>query len=100
VEALPEGLRSCGKRTTAWQVLSVACPNKSTAGPERTETAVETTNFEANPEATDAVVERQEHRERLVVRLRRWAKKRTLHCKRVMFVRAQTGTALEEETRK
>jgi hypothetical protein len=83
MKALLEGLRSCGKRTTACQLSSVGCPNKSKVGPEGTGAAVdifkrisdkmEATNLEANPEATEAVVELQELRDNLVVGCRRWA---------------------------
>jgi CHAT domain-containing protein len=86
MEAFLDELRFCGKRTTACQVSSVASPNKSKAGLEVTETAVvtfkerlekmEATDLEANPEATDAIVERQELRKRLVVWRRRLAKTR------------------------
>jgi hypothetical protein len=55
----------------------VACPEKSKAGPEELEADVvtfegssdkkEAMNLKANPEATEAVVERLELRKRLVV---------------------------------
>jgi hypothetical protein len=116
MDALLDGLRSCGERTTVCQV-SVACSKKSNAGPEGTGAAVDTsegisdkmvaTNLETNPEATEAVVERQELCECWVVRRRRWVKNRVpseiarapvLHTEREMFIRVQAGTALEEET--
>jgi hypothetical protein len=71
-------------------------------------------------EATEFIVERQELRDRLVVRHRRWARKRNqdsvgsrqkssaarkrlgravLHCDRGIFVRVQAGTAMEADTR-
>jgi hypothetical protein len=40
MEDLLEGLRSCGKRATAYLVSSVACPKKLKAGSEGTEAAV------------------------------------------------------------
>jgi hypothetical protein len=84
MEALLEGLSSSGERMTARQVLSVASPKKSKASPKRTEAVdtfegssdrMETTDLEANPEATEAVVEWQELRKCLVVWHRQWAKK-------------------------
>jgi hypothetical protein len=42
METFLEGLRSCGRRTTACQVSSVACPKKSKANVEGTEDAVDT----------------------------------------------------------
>jgi hypothetical protein len=71
VETDLEGLRSCGKWTTACQLSSMAYPEKSTSGPEGTEAKVdafercsdkmETTDLEINPEAVEIVLERQEH---------------------------------------
>jgi hypothetical protein len=70
MEALPERLRSCGKRTTACEVSSVACQKKSNVDLEGTKAAVvtfeqlsdkiEDMSLEANPEATEAVAGRQE----------------------------------------
>jgi hypothetical protein len=69
MEGLLEGLRSCGRRMTACQVLSVACPEKSKTGSEEMEAEVvtfkecsdkmEATDLEANTDATEAVVEQQ-----------------------------------------
>jgi hypothetical protein len=80
MEALLEGLRFCGKWTTACQVSSVACPEKSKADPEEIKAEVvtfeersdriEAHGLEANPEATEAAVERQQLRKCFVVRHR------------------------------
>jgi hypothetical protein len=69
-EVLLEGLRSRGKRMTACQVWSVACPEKSKTGPKETgvdadtfeerSNKMEATDLGAYPEATKAVVARQE----------------------------------------
>jgi hypothetical protein len=63
-----EGLRSCGERTTTCKVASEDPPEKSKAGPERMEDAavtfegsldrMETSDVEATPGATEAVLER------------------------------------------
>jgi hypothetical protein len=61
MEALLEEFRSCGKRMTACQILTVAWPEKS----------------KATLKATEAIVERQELCERLGVWHYRWVKKQT-----------------------
>jgi hypothetical protein len=70
MEALLEGLKSCGKSATICKVASVACPDNSKPGPERMEDAVvtfersldrmEATNVVATSEKTEATVVGQE----------------------------------------
>jgi hypothetical protein len=70
MEALLEGLRSCGKGTTICKVPSVVRPENSKTGLKEMEAAVNTfeehsskmdaTDLEANSEATEAVQQRQE----------------------------------------
>jgi hypothetical protein len=86
MEPCLEVLRSCGKRMTACQISSVACPEKSKSGPEGTEVAVNTfkgspdkmdaIDLEANLEAMEAIVEGRELHKHLVVWHPRWVKKR------------------------
>jgi hypothetical protein len=72
---LLEGLRSCENGTTC-QVLSVVCPENSKAGLKEMEAnmitlkessdKMDATDLEANPEATEAVLEQKElHKEQL-----------------------------------
>jgi hypothetical protein len=85
MEACLEVSRSCGKRTTACQVPSVASPHNLKAGPEESEAEIFTfiersdivnaAGLEANAEALVATVERQKLRKHFVVLCHQWAKK-------------------------
>jgi hypothetical protein len=54
IEVLLEEVRPCGKRTAACQISSVACPEKSKTGPEKTE--AETIAFEERSHKIEAKI--------------------------------------------